>query len=393
FRRSKATDSLPPPEPGRVEDLLSVLEFWELGEGQTTLALSWLLGALSPGPYPLMALSGEQGSGKTTLARVLQRMVDPGDVSSLPRESRDLFVAARHSHVLGFDNVSGLPGWLSDDLCKLSTGGTLRVRELYTDGDEVFFHALRPVILNGITDFVARQDLVDRAILLHLPRLERYEAEAELWDRFNRLHARALGALLDLASLALRELPRTRVPNLRMADFARWALAAEAGYAPPGTFERAFADMRHDSIRVALDSEPIYPYLPRLLEQGRVEATAAELLERLNGLRGDGKPPEGWPRTPHALGQSLKRLAPALRQVGLLAEPLPRSSVKRGWAIDKVGGANVTNVIQSAEPRQGRKNGMTFGAGGNVTQTSPGAGGNVTDDVSDDIYPEEMSLE
>ena len=93
-------------------------------------------------------------------------LVDPNlaPLRSLPREDRDLFIAANNGHVIVFDNVSGLPDWLSDSLCRLATGGGFATRQLYTDGDEVLFDAMRPIILNGIEDFVSRPDLADRTI-------------------------------------------------------------------------------------------------------------------------------------------------------------------------------------------------------------------------------------
>ncbi|GIW32665.1 MAG: hypothetical protein KatS3mg071_2839 [Meiothermus sp.] len=386
FRRSKATGALPIPIQGGGEALKDILSPWALEEAPLTLVLAWALGTLSAGPYPVLALSGEQGSGKSTLARTLQRLIDPsGDVGSLPRESRDLFIAAKHSHVLAFDNVSGLPPWLSDDLCKLATGGLLRARELYTNDDEVFLKAKRPVILNGITDYLTQQDLVDRSVLLHLPPLEQHQPEAELWAAFQEAHPRALGGLLDLAALALRELPRTRSPNVRLADFARWALAAESGYTTVGVFEQAFTEMRADAVRVALDNEPLYPMLLRLLEGGAFEGSAGELLERLNALRGgDKKPPEGWPRTPHAVASWLKRTAPALRKVGVQVDPLKRERDKRRWkiAMQKEGGEQTSQMSPMSEPRAGRTSEVTF--------PSPGDVSNVTANVTpppDDISP------
>jgi len=369
FRRSRATGALPVPVRAGGGALREILSSWALEEEPLALVTAWLLGALSPGPYPVLALFGEQGSGKSTLARTLQRLVDPsGDVTSLPRESRDLFIAAKNSFVLAFDNVSGLPPWLSDDLCKLSTGGLLRTRELYSNDEEIFLHAKRPVIVNGITDFITRQDLLDRSILVHLPPLEQHHPEAQLWEAFREAHPRALGELLDLAALALRELPRTRAPNVRMADFARWALAAESGYAPSGTFERAFTDMRADAVRTSLDYDPLYPVLIQLLERGPFEGSAGELLERLNELRGDTRPPEGWPRTPHAMASWLKRHAPALRRVGVEAAPLPREENRRRWrvALQKEVGGQTSGMSGMSEARSTRASGLTFAPGGNV---------------------------
>jgi hypothetical protein len=78
-------------------------------------------------------------------------------------------IATNSAHALAFDNVSGLPAWLSDALCRLASGGSLAVRQLYTDDAEVLFEAARPMLLNGIEDVIGRPDLADRAIVLTLP--------------------------------------------------------------------------------------------------------------------------------------------------------------------------------------------------------------------------------
>jgi hypothetical protein len=46
----------------------------------------------SGGPYPLLAVSGEQGSAKTVLSKLLRALVDPNvaAVRALPREEREL---------------------------------------------------------------------------------------------------------------------------------------------------------------------------------------------------------------------------------------------------------------------------------------------------------------
>ena len=135
------------------------------------MVVAWALACLrNRGPYPVIVLSGEQGSAKSTFSAILRALLDPNTapLRALPREDRDLFIAASNGHVLAFDNVSGLPAWISDTLCRLATGGGFAVRQLYTDQDEVLFDAARPVILNGIEDIVTRPDLADRAVFLTL---------------------------------------------------------------------------------------------------------------------------------------------------------------------------------------------------------------------------------
>ena len=166
--------------------------------------------------------------------KILRALLDPNTapLRALPREDRDLFIAASNSHVLAFDNVSGLPAWISDTLCRLSTGGGFAVRQLYTDQDEVLFDATRPVILNGIEDIVTRPDLADRAVFLTLEPIpeERRRAEDEFWAAFEVERPRILGALLDAVVEGLKRLPETQLERLpRMADFALWATACETG--------------------------------------------------------------------------------------------------------------------------------------------------------------------
>ena len=198
-------------------------------DSEFVVVISWALACLRDrGPYPVLVLTGEQGAAKSSFPKMLRSLVDPNaaPLRALPREERDLFIAANNARVLAFDNVSILPPWMSDTLCRLATGASFAVRRLYSDQDEVLFDAARPVILNGIEEFVTRPDLADRAIFLTLEPIpeERRRAEAELLAEFDAERPRILGALLDAVSKGLAMLPHTRLDKLpRMADFALWA--------------------------------------------------------------------------------------------------------------------------------------------------------------------------
>src|SRR5262249_59047992 len=103
--------------------------------------------ALRPGgPYPLLAISGEQGSAKTVLSKLLKALIDPNvaSVRALSREERELMIAADNGYLLAFDNLSGLPLWLSDALCRLASGGSLSVPRLYTGDEGGVFQTARP---------------------------------------------------------------------------------------------------------------------------------------------------------------------------------------------------------------------------------------------------------
>jgi hypothetical protein len=82
---------------------------------------------------------------------MLRALVDPNvrPGSNLAARERDLFIAANNGHALAFDNLSALPPWLSDALCRPASGGSFAVLQLYTDQDEVLFDAARPIILKA----------------------------------------------------------------------------------------------------------------------------------------------------------------------------------------------------------------------------------------------------
>jgi len=52
-------------------------------EGDQALILSWLLGATRPdGPFPILMLQGEQGTAKSTTAKLLCSLLDPSSLES-----------------------------------------------------------------------------------------------------------------------------------------------------------------------------------------------------------------------------------------------------------------------------------------------------------------------
>jgi hypothetical protein len=324
FRRASGMQLLPMPvRGGSVETLRSFLNVQS--HADFVLVVAWALACLRDrGPYPIIVLSGEQGSAKSTFSAILRALLDPNTapLRALPREDRDLFIAASNGHVLAFDNVSGLPAWISDTLCRLATGGGFAVRQLYTDQDEVLFDAARPVILNGIEDIVTRPDLADRAVFLTLEPIaeERRRPEAELWTSFEAERPRILGVLLDAVVEGLKRLPETRLPKLpRMADFALWATACESALWPKGTFWSAYCGNRDEAVEEVIDADPIAAAL-RALMVTRTEwtGTASELLGALVEMAGERVAKSKiWPDSPRALAGRLRRTATFLRKIGI----------------------------------------------------------------------------
>jgi hypothetical protein len=264
-------------------------------------------------------------------------------VRTPPREERDLVIGANNSWVVAYDNLSGIPHWLSDSFCRLSTGGGFSTRLLYTDSEEQIFEAMRPVILNGIDHLPERADLADRALVLTLPHIpaEQRKDEDDLYAEFEAALPQILGGLFTAVSVALRRRATIRLTSKpRMADFAAWATAAEPGLGfPDGAFMNTYLGNRAEAVQETLDGDPVGAAISALVDSlgGRIwEGACKTLMPELQKLVDDSvRTSRDWPRTPRALSGRLRRLAAFLREVGIAVEFGARDGKARPLTISR----------------------------------------------------------
>jgi hypothetical protein len=290
-------------------------------------------------------LQGEQGSAKSTTARILQSLLDPSDagLSAPPRDETDATVSALHAGILAYDNLSGIRADIADVFCRFSTGQGYKTRTLYENFGVSIAAVKLPVLLNGIDSAVMRGDLLDRCINLKLPRIspENRRTEQGIWADFAALHPACLGALLDAVSVGLRNLPNTTLKNApRMSDFCTWVTAAEPALLwKPGQFIEAYitgmkaanSDLaENDSVACAL-----LEWAEKISPGGGIQVTSKDLLLRLNdAMRETPKDLRHWPASPEALAHRLVRLAPVLRAQGVEVRRLARTTKARSrWEI------------------------------------------------------------
>jgi energy-coupling factor transporter ATP-binding protein EcfA2 len=326
----RAPDALPLPEPEAGEATAATFaEVMNLEPDSDDLALllGWIVCALRPfaegGGYPIAFLHGEQGSGKSSLARMVQALIDPSSLTgrALPREERDLFVTAGNRHLLGFDNVSGIGDAFSDSFCRLATGGGFSGRTLHTDADETIFVACRPLLLNGIpATILSRPDLAERALAIELRPIRARRTDGELAARFTELRPALLGLVCDGLASALRNLGRVTLADPpRMMDAATWAEAAAEGLGiAPGRIARAWSENRRRAEAEALATDDLAGAVVAFLGErgGTWRGGPSELLRELrNHVSETVAKSSTWPRSAAALSGRLRRLAPGLRRV------------------------------------------------------------------------------
>src|SRR5262245_33509388 len=163
-RTSTSRPQVTPVRGGKLDDLRSFLNLKDNKNDKNWILLvsAMLKYFYEPGGHPIIELCGEHGTAKTTTERIISLLVDPSaaPARSPPADERDLTAAAHGSYVLAYDNLSSMPPWLSDALCRLATGAGLSGRTLYTNTDETVVEAKRPLLLTGINPLALRGDIL-----------------------------------------------------------------------------------------------------------------------------------------------------------------------------------------------------------------------------------------
>lgn len=341
FRRTALTGSIPKPERGGRIDRLR--EFLNVTDDTWPVLLGWIAAALIPDmPHPILLLGGTQGSGKTSAARFICGLIDPSDaqIRSQPRDPGDWAVSVENAWTTVIDNVSRIPDWWSDALCKAVTGDGWIRRKLYSDGAVAVLSFRRVIVLTSIDAGALRGDLGERIALIDLDPIdpESRRTEAELATAYRSAHPAILGALLDLLAQVLSRLGSIRLTRLpRMADFARVLAAVDQaiGTNSLGLFEEQGSRVAREVVESDSVGEKLVEFMS---EREAWSGTASELLEAL----GAAEDVRDWPRNGRALSARLKRLTPALLQQGLRVTPPPKTDHKRIYTLSR--------TAQTAQP-------------------------------------------
>lgn len=320
---------LPLPEPDRagaaailLYDLLNLHDPAEFRLLATTLSY-YLLPHKS---YPINLFIGGEGTAKSWATRFVRNVIEPSRVPliGMPRGT-DLVAFAKNHAMLCFDNVSKLPEWLQDELCRAATGGGFGGRKYYTNDGDASFHASRPIIMNGITDFATRPDLANRCISYRLATITERKTEAELRQTFDEAHPKILAALLDATVTGLRRLHEVAAEGrylCRLADFTLWgyAVAPALGWSEE-EFLSAYKATQKATTEAVLDADPVASELIAFLhgpQQGcEWSGLVKTLWHTLSGHAAEARRSHEWPQSPEAMGRALKRITTAMGDRGI----------------------------------------------------------------------------
>jgi putative DNA primase/helicase len=365
FRHYMNLKALPDPEAGGSLDVLDGLINLKSERDRRLFKAYLVTLPLEHVGRPIFNAAGAMGSGKTTIQRLIKRLLDPTAPETVRFDPRDFLQKAMHAYIVMLDNQNTIPEWASDTLCRLVTGEADSKRRLYTDDEDFIIELRRAALLNGINVPTDRSDVLDRSLVVELERIPDGDrkTEEQIWELFAREHPRLLGALFDTLSKAIALKPSVKLSRRpRLADWGEYAAAV---YEVMGWGAEAFLKDWDEVVRVqnqaTFDGSPVAQAIIKLMEEHEecsdTSSNMHALLKEIAESQGvDVARDKAWPKSARWLWRRIKEVLPLLVAAGIEAgRAEDRSGTKitlRKMPKDDATNATVEeNPTDKAEPR------------------------------------------
>ncbi len=311
---------------GSVKELL---EFINVSNKQKILFIVTIISYFIPNlAHPIMFVYGEKGSGKSSISKVLKELIDPSDIQvyAKPKNEKDMPQFLSKHWFAPFDNISKLSSSESDDLCCAITEASFVKRALYLDDDEVSYKIRNCILINCINIVAAKDDLIDRSVLINLKRIadEKRMTDEDYWKNFIKAKPRILGAIFDVIVKAIRMFPDIKPPILfRLADYTKWGFAIAQALGGLGDkFIEQYKQNVQQQNREIIDMNPVATTIVKFMEKKeKWEGSASHLLkslEKIAFIEGISIRNEFWVKSPAALTRRLNSIESNLLQIGII---------------------------------------------------------------------------
>ena len=322
--------------PERGGDLKNILKFVNVDKKESQLLLLVLLvvSFFPETPRPILALNGAPGSSKSTLLKVFREFIDPSSVPLVtpPNSIAELVQLASHNYAVYFDNLSSMPVWFSDSLCRLVTGDGYSKRELYTDDDDILYFHKRSIGICGINQVANKPDLLDRCVIVTLDLIsdtERLE-ESELWKAFNEEKSKVLGAIFDCLVYVIRIAPSLTISSKpRLADSFRYELASAKflGYTEQDLVSAHSLNAQNQHIE-AIDASPVAQVVIAFMENREGWSGSSSELHSELSIVADGLKVK-FPKEPNWVWRKIYEVKIDLLSAGIQVERIRETRANR----------------------------------------------------------------
>ena len=334
----KSPHFTPQVEPVSFEEA-EVTDLWELprllnlkDEDNEILFILDLVAGLVPDiDKTISILHGSQGSGKSKAMEFKKRLLEPTNrhgelLNGSGINEEDFSVNSSQEMLLCYDNLTSLPIWFSNALCRFTTGGSTQKRARYTQ-DELHFSTSHGIaMLNGINLVANQPDLLDRSVIYELEPIEDdlKLTESDLDASFEAIKSRLLGSMYKALVFARVGFYKLDIrPIHRLTDWQKWITAI--GHAlglSEEEINKALRNNRTLQNSQAIDASVIaQPLIDFIDEKGRFEGTMGALVDQLQDFLPD-QTPKGFPDRANQFSRRLNEIKPDLKREGITVETI-----------------------------------------------------------------------
>jgi len=333
FRRYSSQQAQMYPSKNYPSDIMDqFLKLINLKDSENTklLVKCYIVSILIPGiSKAMLMIHGPKGAAKTAFEDLVKQLLDPSILNNLTlaRTTEMLAQQLMHNFLTYYDNVSTLPEWLSNDLCRAVTGTASSKRELYTDDDDIIYKYKRPIGFNGINLAATRADLLDRGLIIELERVKpenRRSFEEDIKPELERIKPELLGFIVDTIVKVLELKARGGIKLKSMSRMADFEIACEMisrclGY-DEGEFIKAYEENKALGTSQVLEGSSVARAIIHMMESmntwsGTATILLSDLEEEAAKLKIDIRKDKSWPKAAHILSRRLNEIKANLEEL------------------------------------------------------------------------------
>lgn len=330
FSRKSSQGELPIPVRGG--DVLKLFDYCRIPEDKQNLFLAWIISNFIDIIHPCLVIQGSAGSGKSTLSTFVKMLIDPCKNNAptiFPRSETELKDVYNTNYFVAYDNLQRLKSKQSDYLCSIVTGAQVQKRKLFENFDMCQFDLKQPILLNGISEIVTREDMLDRSIIIELQPFEDGErgSEQKIISDFKKDLPYILGGILDILVGVVTDYEPNTIDNPpRLVDFYEYGcyicgfIDSERGMNFCEEYHRTINYQKRKFCKNEEFKNTLVEFLDE--ENGYWSGTVGKLTDEIKHFV------EAWetsnsgfaPKSPNRLSRELNLIVDSLKKDGIIVE-------------------------------------------------------------------------
>ena len=323
--------------------------------------------AVANGQYSILQLLGQESTGKSTLIKILHKLIDPNeDVNVGLSDEWSFYIMASQTHLVDYDNLEKdtTHNWVNQALSRIATGTAYFKRKLHTNSGTNSIRTANPQIIASIEQVIDKSDVLSRSFVINLPIMDSkdFKLDSAFWDAFDNDYPYIFTGLVKAIQHVLKNKDKASRENLeRMTEshLVGRTLESFEGLNWGMTYDDSLANNKEVVAETIIDEKPVAQWLKLYIEAEKIvekELTPTQWLEEMNKdqVTFDVDPTEmqiiqqSLPRTSRTLGSRFAQVQKPLERFGIKLTQR-RTGSSRFWKITNTN-INVTDVTNVTPP-------------------------------------------